>query len=260
MQDNARLRKKIIVGNWKMYKGPHAARSLAKSLKLKLTDIRKTTLAVCPPFVSIEPVREILKDTKIGIGAQNIYLHKCGPYTGEVSAEMIKEIGCEYVLIGHSERRQYFQETDELVNQKINFAIAENLIPIVCIGETLEQRNSRQTEEVIKRQFSGALKDISAGDAEKIIMAYEPVWAIGTGKNATPEQAEEVHHRIRLLAAELYGKQISGAMRIQYGGSVKPENAHALLSCTDIDGALVGGASLDADAFVSIVRTAESLN
>jgi triosephosphate isomerase len=254
------MRKKIIVGNWKMFNGPQAARQLAKSLKLKLTDIRKTTVAICPPFVSIDAAREVLKDTRIALGAQNIYLHQSGAYTGEVSAEMIKEAGCTYVIIGHSERRQYFGESDELINQKLNFAIAQDLIPIVCIGETLDQRNGSQTKEVVTRQFLGALNNISQKDAEKIVVAYEPVWAIGTGKNATAEQADEVHKLIRSLGVELYGKQFGDSLRIQYGGSVKPDNAHALLASANIDGALVGGASLDADAFAAIIRTAENIN
>ena len=253
------MRRKVIIGNWKMFKGPQAARQLAKSLKLKLTDIRKTEVAVCPPFVSIEAVREIIKDTRIGLGAQNMYLHKSGAFTGEVSAEMVAESGCAYVIIGHSERRQYFQETDDSVNQKIGFALNEKLIPVVCVGETLAERESNQTEDVVKRQYAGAMKNILSANAEKIIIAYEPVWAIGTGKNATPEQANDVHFFIRDLAANLYGKIFSEKMIIQYGGSVKPENANDLLSCEHIDGALVGGASLDADHFASIVRTAEKL-
>lgn len=242
-----------------MFKGPQSARQLAKSLKLKLTDIRKTEMAVCPPFISIEAVRDIIKDTRIGLGAQNIYFHKSGAFTGEISAEMIKESGCSYVIIGHSERRQYFHETDESVNRKIEFALAENLTPVVCVGETLAEREAGLTEDVIKRQYLGAMRGITASQAEKIIIAYEPVWAIGTGKNATPEQANTVHRFIRNMASDLYGKRFSDTMIIQYGGSVKPENANDLLSCEDIDGALVGGASLDADNFASIIKSAEKL-
>lgn len=253
------MRHKVIIGNWKMFKGPQSARQLAKSLKLKLTDIRKTDVAVCPPFVSIEAVRDIIKDTRIGLGAQNIYLHKSGAFTGEISAEMIKDSGCTYVIIGHSERRQYFHETDESVNQKIGFALTENLTPVVCVGETLAERESHQTEDVVKRQYLGAMKSIAATDAEKTIIAYEPVWAIGTGKNATPEQANEIHSFIRNMAVNLFGKNFAEKMIIQYGGSVKPENANELLSCEHIDGALVGGASLDADSFASIVKAAENL-
>jgi triosephosphate isomerase len=242
-----------------MFKGPQSARQLAKSLKLKLTDIRRTEVAVCPPFVSIEAVREIIKDSRIGLGAQNIYLNKTGAFTGEISAEMLKESGCAYVIIGHSERRQYFHETDASVNQKIGFALAEELTPVVCVGETLAERESGQTSEVVRRQYLGAMKDIKISDAEKIIIAYEPVWAIGTGKTATPQQANEVHLLIRTLADELYGKKFAEKMIIQYGGSVKPENASDLLSCEHIDGALVGGASLDADQFSAIVKSAEKI-
>jgi triosephosphate isomerase len=253
------MRRKVIIGNWKMFKGPQSARQLAKSLKLKLTDIRRTEVAVCPPFVSIEAVREIIKHSRIGLGAQNIYLNKTGAFTGEISAEMIKESGCAYVIIGHSERRQYFHETDASVNQKIGFALAEELTPVVCVGETLAERESGQTNEVVRRQYLGAMKDIKISDAEKIIIAYEPVWAIGTGKTATPQQANEVHLLIRTLADELYGKKFAEKMIIQYGGSVKPENASDLLSCEHIDGALVGGASLDADQFTAIVKSAEKI-
>lgn len=242
-----------------MFKGPQAARPLARSLKLKLTDIRKTEVAVCPPFVSLESVRESIKDSRIGLGAQNVYVHKSGAFTGEISAEMLKESGCTYVIIGHSERRQYFGETDASVNQKIGFALNENLIPVVCVGETLEERESGQTQDVVKRQYLGAMKGIKAADAEKIIVAYEPVWAIGTGKNATREQANEVHLFIRNLAFELFGKSLAEKMIILYGGSVKPENAHDLLSCEHIDGALVGGASLDAESFSAIIKAAEKL-
>ena len=253
------MRRKVVIGNWKMFKGPQAARQLAKSLKLKLSDIRKTRVAVCPPFVSIEAVRDILRDTKIGLGGQNLYLHKSGAFTGEVSAEMLKESGCSYVIIGHSERRQYFHETDDSVNQKIGFAIAETLIPVVCVGETLAEREADQTHEVVKRQYLGAMVNIQPANAEKIIIAYEPVWAIGTGKNATADQANEVHLYIRNIAADLYGKKFAEKMIIQYGGSVKPENAHELMAREHIDGALVGGASLDAEHFASIVRAAENL-
>lgn len=253
------MRRKVIIGNWKMFKGPQAARQLAKSLKLKLTDIRKTEVVVCPPFVSIEAVRDIIRDTKIGLGAQNVYPHKSGAFTGEISAEMLKDCGCLYVIIGHSERRQYFHETDVSVNQKIGFVLTEKLTPVVCVGETLAERESNQTEAVVKRQYLGSMNGISAGDAEKIIIAYEPVWAIGTGKTATPQQANDVHLFIRNLTLDSYGKHVAEKMIILYGGSVKPENANDLLSREHIDGALVGGASLDADNFAFIVRAAENL-
>jgi len=254
------MRKKLIVGNWKMYKTPQEALQLAKSLKIKLTDIRKAAVVVCPPFIDIPIVHDVLKDSRIAVGAQNLYLHKVGAFTGEISASMIKDSGCAYVIVGHSERRQHFGETDVTVNQKINFALASQLTPIVCIGETLEQRNQSETKDVIRRQFLGSMSEISLEDALKIVVAYEPVWAIGTGKNATVQEAEEVHRFIRDLAREMHGDVFAGRLTIQYGGSVKPENAEGLLSCADIDGALVGGASLDAEHFAAIVRIAETLS
>lgn len=254
------MRRKLIAGNWKMYKTPQEAMQLVKALKIKLTDIRKTDVVVCPPFIDIAAVRDILKDSKITVGAQNMYLQKFGAFTGEISAPMIKDAGCEWVIIGHSERRQYFHETDESVNQKIKFAVAEGLRPIVCIGETLEQRQSGETANVITRQFTGAFKAIDATEFGKVVIAYEPVWAIGTGKNATAQEAEDVHKHIRSLIVQHYGQTLANATVILYGGSVKPENAQSLLSCPNIDGALVGGASLDAEQFIAIVRTAENLN
>lgn len=242
-----------------MYKTPQEAMQLAKALKIKLTDIRKTDVAVCPPFIDIAAVRDILKDSRITVGAQNMYLQKFGAFTGEISAPMIKDAGCEWVIIGHSERRQFFHETDESVNLKIKFAVAEGLRAIVCIGETLEQRQAGETTHVIARQFSGAFNAIDATEFGKVVVAYEPVWAIGTGKNATAQEAEEVHQQVRSLIAQQYGQPLAETTAILYGGSVKPENALALLRCPNIDGALVGGASLDPEQFIAIVRTAESL-
>lgn len=254
------MRKKCVVGNWKMNKTPQEALQLARQLKIKSTDIRKTEIGVCPPFTSIPAVVDMLRDTRILVGAQNLYLNKSGAFTGEISAPMIKEAGCTLVIIGHSERRQYFHETDELVNRKIGFALEEGLRPIVCIGETLEEREKNLTESVIERQYTGAMKDIPESQAREIIIAYEPVWAIGTGKNATVEQADEVHRFIRGLAKRLYSPAFAEAMIIQYGGSVKPDNAGALFSSPNIDGALVGGASLEADGFLAIVRAAEQIS
>ncbi len=253
------MRKKIIIGNWKMHKGPHAAMQLAKSIKLKLTDIRKTEVAVCPPSISIESVRSIVKGSRIKLGAQNMYLHKFGAYTGEISGEMIKESGCDYVLIGHSERRQHFHETDVLVNHKIEFALNDGLTPVVCVGETLSEREKNETESIIENQIRHAFKNISEENAEKIVLAYEPVWAIGTGKNASVDEADAVHEFIRQTLMNLYTRSLADKILIQYGGSVKPENAHALLSSKNIDGALIGGASLEAESFASIVHIAEKL-
>ncbi len=254
------MRKKCIVGNWKMNKTPQEALQLARALKMKSTDIRKADIGVCPPYLAIPAVADILKDSRIMVGAQNLYINKTGAFTGEISAPMIKDAGCALVIIGHSERRQYFHETDELVNKKIGFAMDEGLKPIVCIGETLGERESGKMETVIETQYTGAMKDIPETRAKDIIIAYEPVWAIGTGRNATVQQADEVHRLIRNLATKLYSAAFAESMIIQYGGSVKADNAKELFSSPNIDGALVGGASLDADGFLAIVRAAESVN
>lgn len=254
------MRKKCIVGNWKMNKTPQEALQLARALKMKSTDIRKTDIGVCPAFLAIPAVADILKESRIMVGAQNLYINKNGAFTGEISAPMIKDAGCTLVIIGHSERRQYFQETDELVNKKIGFAMDEGLKPIVCIGETLEERENGKMESVIEKQYTGAMKDIPETRAKDIIIAYEPVWAIGTGRNATVQQADEVHRMIRRLAEKIYSSAFAESMIIQYGGSVKADNAKDLFSSPNIDGALVGGASLDPDGFLAIVRAAESIN
>lgn len=239
--------------------GPSAALQLAKSLKMKLTDIRNAGIGVCPPSISIPTVVDILKGSRILIGAQNVYYGTQGAFTGEISASMIKESGCTYVIIGHSERRHLFGETDEAVNKKLAESLRAGLTPVVCVGETLEERESNQTESVIHRQFHGALAGYTADQLHNLIIAYEPVWAIGTGRNATPGQANEVHELIRGWAGALYGTGFANTLTIQYGGSVKPDNAEELLSKSAIDGALVGGASLDADSFASIVRKADQL-
>ncbi len=254
------MRKKFIVGNWKMNKTPSEAMALARALKIKLTDIKKTEMGVCPPFIAIPAVTEILRGTKILMGAQNLYFQKSGAFTGEISAAMIKDAGCELVIIGHSERRQFFGETDTSVNQKIQIALAENLRPIVCIGETLEERENGRTEAVIEKQFTGAMKDLTDSQVRRLVIAYEPVWAIGTGRNATVQQADDVHRQIRALTEKMYGAGLAAELIIQYGGSVKPDNAQALLGSENIDGALVGGASLDADSFAAIVRAAETVS
>lgn len=254
------MRKKCIVGNWKMNKTPQEAMQLARAIKMKSTDLRKAEIGVCPPAICISAVADILKDTRILVGAQNLYLNKSGAFTGEISAPMIKDAGCSLVIIGHSERRQYFHETDELVNRKIGFAMDEGLRPIVCIGETLDEREQGKMESVIERQFTGAMKGIPESRARGIIIAYEPVWAIGTGKTATVQQADEVHRLIRQFAERLYSSALADALIIQYGGSVKPDNAAELFGSPNIDGALIGGASLDADGFIAIARAAEQVS
>jgi triosephosphate isomerase len=253
------MRKIVIAGNWKMYKDVDEAKQLVTDLKQKVSGIKSTGIIVCPPAVNLTSVTELIKGSNISLGAQNIYWENEGAFTGEISANMAKSAGAEYVIIGHSERRQYFGETDETVNKRLNSALSVGLKPIVCIGETLEERESGITKDVVKTQLTGALQGISAESMAKIILAYEPVWAIGTGKTASPDQAQDVHAFIREILNDLYGESVSSATVIQYGGSVKPENAKELLGQTDIDGALVGGACLKADSFSEIITIAESL-
>ncbi|HID39354.1 MAG TPA: triose-phosphate isomerase [Calditrichaeota bacterium] len=253
-------RKIIIAGNWKMYKTNAEARQLATQIKMKATDIRRAGIILCPSFTALPAVAEAVKDTSIGLGAQNMYWEKEGAFTGEISAGMVKSAGASYVIIGHSERRQYFGETDETVNKKIKAALDNGLNPIVCVGESLQQREDNITREVVTKQIKGALAGLKAQEMQHIIIAYEPIWAIGTGKTATPEQAEEVHRQIRKILSEMFGDEVAAGVIIQYGGSVKPENAEELLSQPDIDGALVGGASLKADSFAAIFQTAERLS
>jgi len=213
-------------------------------------------VAVCPPAVYLHDVGAALRGSSIALGGQNMHHEPEGAYTGETSAAMLLDLGCRYVILGHSERRQYFGETDASVNWKTRAALASQLTPIVCVGETLEQRESGATNQIIAEQIRGSLAELSAEQAGGLVIAYEPVWAIGTGKTATPQQAEEVHAHIRSLLSELFGADTAGTIRIQYGGSVKADNAAELLSQTNIDGALVGGASLKADSFAAIVQAA----
>ncbi|MBC7186920.1 MAG: triose-phosphate isomerase [Calditrichaeota bacterium] len=251
------MRRKIIAGNWKMYKTVSEAKELAKALKVRLVnEVKKLDVVVIPPFTDLLAVAEILRESGISWGAQNLHWEPKGAFTGEVSGEMIKSTGASYVIIGHSERRQYFGETDETVNRRLKAALQAGLTPIVCIGETLAQRQANQTLQVLESQLRGALQGFSAEQLSGVVIAYEPVWAIGTGVNATPEQAQEAHQFVRRLIADLAGDGCAAAMRIQYGGSVKPDNARSLLSLPDVDGALVGGASLEADSFAAIVKAA----
>jgi triosephosphate isomerase len=248
------MRTPIIAGNWKMNTVVEDAKALVQELKPLVSDVTDVEVVVCPPFVSLTSVAGVIKGSNIGLGAQNLYWEKSGAFTAEVSAPMLKSTGCTYVIIGHSERRAYFHETDETVNKRIFAALDEGLKPIVCVGETLEERESGQTFNVIKRQIIAGLANLSTEHMETVVIAYEPVWAIGTGKTATPEQAKEVHAFIRNLLAEMFGDTTAEETRIQYGGSVKPNNITALMSQADIDGALVGGASLKADSFAQIVK------
>lgn len=248
------MRKIIIAGNWKMNKSPLEAIELINFLKRDLIDITEVDIVVCPPFLALSDASEILHESNIGLGAQNIYWEDSGAFTGEISAPMLKSLGVQYTIIGHSERRQLFGETNETVNKKIKAALRHELIPIVCVGEVLEEREAGKAFDVIKEQCEESLKGLTDEEMGKIILAYEPVWAIGTGKTATPEQAEEVHKFIRGLLAETHNEELASGMRIQYGGSVKPENTADLMSQPDIDGALVGGASLEYDSFSKIIK------
>jgi triosephosphate isomerase len=254
-------RKLIIAGNWKMFKTIGEAIEFANGLKRELFafDWQAVDVVVCPVFTALEETAEVLADTGIGLGAQNCHWEKEGAFTGEVSCAMIKDTGAAFVIIGHSERRQYFQETDEQINKKAKAALACGLVPVVCVGETLAQREANRTFAVLEQQVTGGCAGIPAADMERIIIAYEPVWAIGTGKTATSAQAQEAHAFIRGLLEKIYSSQTAGAVRIQYGGSVKPENAAELMKQPDIDGALVGGASLKVDSFTAIIRNSAAV-
>jgi triosephosphate isomerase len=249
------MRRPIIAGNWKMHLTLAEAAALVQQLKASC-DNGAVEVLVCPPFTALSSVAQILKGSRIGLGAQDLFWEPQGAFTGAISPLMLSDAGCRYVIIGHSERRTRFGETDETVAKKLAAALAQGLTPIVCVGETLSQREANQTWVVLTRQLDGALKAVPAADAQRIILAYEPVWAIGTGRNATPEQAQEAHAFIRQWLAKSFGADTAAALRIQYGGSVNAANAANLLQQPDVDGALVGGASLKADAFSSIVKSA----
>jgi len=254
------MRQFVIAGNWKMHKTNAEAVELAEELKSKTTSIEKTQMIICPPATALTTVYSVVRDSKIAVGAQNMYWENQGAFTGEISSDMIKSTGATYVILGHSERRQYFGETDETVNKKTLHALNTGLNPIVCIGESLEQREEGITKDVIDEQLDGSMKGISADQMVKIILAYEPIWAIGTGKTATPDQAQDVHAFIRSKLEDKFDAETSQSIIIQYGGSVKPANASDLLSQPDIDGALVGGACLEAESFSEIIKAAESLS
>lgn len=247
------MRKRIVAGNWKMNKTPQQTKELINVLKPLVGDEENTEVVFCPPFICLTTAIEAVKGTNIKIGAQNMYYEENGAFTGEIAPDMIKEAGCDYVILGHSERRAYFGETDEIINKKVLKAFEHDLMPIICVGETLEQREQGITEDLVRLQTKIALKDVPAADAEKAVIAYEPVWAIGTGRTATNEQAQEVCGAIRKVLVEIYGAETAEKIRIQYGGSVNAGNAAELFGMPDIDGGLVGGASLKAD-FATIVK------
>ncbi len=254
----SKFRKRIIAGNWKMNKSIAESKSLAEDIKRDLAECGDVDVVLCPPFTSLSAVGEVIDTTRIKFGAQNMHWESEGAYTGEISANMLRAIYCHYVIIGHSERRAYFGETDEILNKKTKAALAANLIPIVCVGETLEERKSESQEAVVKGQLEGGLAGIDVADLKKIIVAYEPVWAIGTGEVATPEQAQAMHAFIRSVLGDIANEEVAESVRIQYGGSMKPSNAAELLSQPDIDGGLIGGAALEARSFVELVRIAQS--
>src|SRR3972149_697045 len=253
------MRTPIIAGNWKMNKTIGEALDFFKVLDQELQQFsgtEKLEIVIAPPYTAINKIAEFLKDSSIKISAQNMFWEDAGAFTGEISAPMLKDAGAKYVIIGHSERRQFFNETESAVNKKIKAALKHNIIPIFCIGETLAEREAEKIESVISTQLTGGLIDLTANDITKIVIAYEPVWAIGTGKTATKEQAEEVHLMIRQMLAKQFGQANADVIRILYGGSVKPNNTKELLSQPNIDGALIGGASLKPEDFMGIIKSA----
>lgn len=256
------MRKTIIAGNWKLYKTIPEAIELANGLKREFYSLERDQIEVvlCPVFTALSEVSEVIANSNMDMGGQDVYWQEEGAFTGEVSSKMLKDAGCKFVIIGHSERRQYFGETNETVNKKVAAALKGGLIPIMCVGETLAEREKGLTFKVLEDHVSGGLKGFSKEDALKVIIAYEPVWAIGTGKTATPAQAQEAHKFIRDLLKKLYDQDTAEAIRIQYGGSVKPENIVELMKQPDLDGALVGGASLKVDSFAQIVKLANTVN
>ena len=247
------MKRPLIAANWKMYKTIAEAVTVVASIKAGLHKLSESSVVICPPFTALAAVGQALKESPIDLGAQDMHPEPEGAFTGEISPMMLKDVGCRYVILGHSERRNYFHEKDAFINQKVKEALKFSLIPIVCIGETLAEREARQAFEVVKAQFDGSLKDLTADDIQRTVIAYEPVWAIGTGRTATPEQAEQMHSYIRRLLHEKYGEENSSRVLILYGGSVKPENMAALMQKPNVDGALVGGASLRAESFSQIV-------
>ncbi len=247
------MRKALIAGNWKMYLDRDSAVGLAEALSREVRDTDDRDILVCPSFPLISDVKRALENSVVMLGAQNMYFEDKGAFTGEISADMLISVGCSHVILGHSERRHIFHEDNDTVNKKVLQALRKGLIPILCVGELLEEREAGKTEDIVKSQVVGGLRDVSVDDMRILVIAYEPVWAIGTGKTATPEDADGVHGFIRRTVADLYSAQTAEGLRILYGGSVKPENVDGLMAKDNIDGALVGGASLKSDSFLRIV-------
>ncbi len=248
------MRVPIVAGNWKMHMASGEAEQLARGIVNSLDDTAKVEIVVCPAFTVLDRVRNVLGDSPVKLGAQNLHWAADGAFTGEVSAGMLLTCGCEYVILGHSERRTWFGETDTTVNQRLRAALSAELKPIVCVGETIEERRSGATERVVRRQVTAAFANVQPTAAAGCVVAYEPVWAIGTGLTATPSEAETVHTSIRRVLRELYNDNVARAVRIQYGGSVKADNAAELFDMPNIDGGLIGGASLEPDSFAAIVK------
>jgi triosephosphate isomerase len=253
------MRKKFIAGNWKMNLDRAAVVALAEAVVKRSGEFRGVDVALCPPFVYLEAVQKVRIGSPVELGAQNMYQDAKGAFTGEISPGMLLDCGCKYVILGHSERRDIFKESDADVNRKLHAAVAAGLRPIVCVGEHLDERESGRTAEVIRSQFEGSFAEVSDGQMNKVVIAYEPVWAIGTGKVATPQQAEEVHADLRKLIEARYNAEVASAVRILYGGSVKASNSGELMSQPNIDGALVGGASLVADDFLGIIASCKAV-
>lgn len=247
------MRKPIIAGNWKMHKTTKEAVDFVNTIKDQVKDAT-VDVVICAPALLLPALKEAAKGTNISIAAQNMHYEESGAFTGEISPLMLNDLGVEYCVLGHSERRQYFNETNESVNKKVLSALSHGILPIMCIGETLEEREEGKTNDVVNEQVKAGLKDVAANEMEKVVLAYEPIWAIGTGKTATPNEANEVISEIRNTLVKLYGEEIANKVRIQYGGSVKPANVSEIMSQSDIDGALVGGASLKTDDYVALVK------
>ncbi len=249
-------RKYFIAGNWKMNKTAAEATALIDAIKVKVGSQDKVDVAVCPPFTALDAASKALAGSTIKLGAQNMHFEAHGAFTGEVAADMLKEFSCTYVILGHSERREYFKECNCLINKKVKAVLANGMKPILCVGEKLEEREAGKTLDIVSEQTVKGLEGISKEDAKNVVVAYEPVWAIGTGKTATPAMAQEVHAAIREVLADAFGADVADSIQILYGGSMKPENADALLAEKDIDGGLIGGAALKADSFVALIESA----
>ena len=248
------MRKPIIAGNWKMHKSVGEAIDFVTRLQNEIGRVQGVEVVVAPSFVALAPIAESLKGGNISLAAQDVFWEDKGAYTGEVSPLMLRDVGCKYAIIGHSERREHFGESDEMVNKKVKASLSHALSPIICVGESLQERERGETYNVVERQLKGGLEGVNVDAAPQIVIAYEPIWAIGTGKTASPEQAQEVQSFIRRLLGSIFSPSQANEIRIQYGGSVKPDNIDELMAQPDIDGALVGGASLDVDSLIKIVR------